>query len=250
MIDFYSVDSAYLDYLRQYEKKIPRTRYDTHEKFFCGVLLNIHGCNYFAPVSSFRTPLRTNFAIYDKNNKRVLSTVRLNFMFPALPSVITALKMKELYQKDHKYAVLVDKEYKYCADNEKSLRKRAEAVYKIGCNKDHSLNYTCCDFLKLEGIYRTYTLDKQQTTEIDLLQLPKSFFDVRFEKDMTEYIIFSGLTDKKLYRLDRERLHDRYRDHQFVTGQCLRMNTSINGMTSIDKVLGQEQTDEIDLPEK
>ena len=33
------------------------------------------------------------------------------------------------------------------------ISQKANAVYKIGCNKNHKLNYTCCDFKKLEEHY-------------------------------------------------------------------------------------------------
>lgn len=45
-------------------------------------------------------------------------------------------------------------------NNLNELLKRANSVYKIGCNKNHFLNYTCCDFKKLENEYIKYDRTK------------------------------------------------------------------------------------------
>ena len=156
MIDFYTIDSAYLDFLRQHEQRIPLTTYPAHEKFFCGVVLNINGVNYFAPVSHYNQPNRTTFVIKDKNDQKILSSVRLNYMFPALPSVVQRLDIKQLYKKDPKYAVLVTKELRYCSRHESDLRNMAMSVYRIGCNPNHVLHQLCCDFSKLESVYKSY----------------------------------------------------------------------------------------------
>ncbi|MBP5212098.1 MAG: type III toxin-antitoxin system ToxN/AbiQ family toxin, partial [Pyramidobacter sp.] len=129
MLDFYTIDSDYLDFLRQFDSRIPENRYKTHEKFFCGIVLNINNCDYFAPVSHYNKPQRTNFAIYDKDNSKILSTVRFNYMFPALQAVVHKLIIKDVYKTDSRYAILVAKEYDYCSKHEDHLRKRALSVY-------------------------------------------------------------------------------------------------------------------------
>ena len=159
MIDFYTVSAMYADYLRQFEPKVPQVSYQTHDKFFCGVVLRIGTIDYYAPVSHFNQPQKTNFAIWDKDGKRVLSTVRLCFMFPARPDVVQRVSVKELYQVAPKYAILVDKEYRYCAKHESQLLKRAQAVYKMGCNEKHVFHSYCCDFRKLEKVYQGFPLN-------------------------------------------------------------------------------------------
>ncbi len=157
MIDFYNIDSGYLDYLRRYDDKVPRTGYITHKKFFCGIVLTIgDDIPYYAPVSHFRHKQRTNFPIYDKDGTTILSTVRLCFMIPVIDSVLQRINIKDIYRIDSAYATLVDKEYSYCSKNEAQLLKCAKIVYRIGCNKTHKYNSCCCDFKFLEGIYQKY----------------------------------------------------------------------------------------------
>ncbi len=159
MIDFYTISVAYADYLRQFEPKIPQVSYPTREKLFCGVVLRIGAIDYYAPMSHFNQPQKTNFAIWDKDGEKVLSTVRLCFMFPALSDVVSRVSVKELYQRDPKYAILVDKEYRYCANHEQQLLKRAQAVYKMGCNENHVYHKYCCDFKKLEEVYQGFRMN-------------------------------------------------------------------------------------------
>lgn len=82
-IRFYHVDQEYITYLQQYEPKVPNIEYAGHTKFVCGIVLNIHDANYFAPISSNTKKFRISFAIKNSTGY-TLSTVRLSFMFPAI----------------------------------------------------------------------------------------------------------------------------------------------------------------------
>ena len=94
MIDCYEIDGKYLDFLRNFDSRVPRSDYTTHDKFFCGVVLVIdNNISYYAPVSHFNTPQQTNIPIYDKGSKN---------MIPVLPQVITRVDVKTLYNTDPK----------------------------------------------------------------------------------------------------------------------------------------------------
>ena len=69
-------------------------------------------------------------------------------MIPAYDDVLSELNFAQISKTDKRYADLVRAEYDYC--------KRTKSVYKIGCNKNHRLKYTCCDFPKLEREYINY----------------------------------------------------------------------------------------------
>ena len=156
MIHFYSIRADYLDFLRRTESKVPNARYESHEKFYCGVVLSLGGISYYAPVSHFNQAQRTNFPILDHDGKTILSTIRLCFMIPAMTETVSKIDVKRIYESNPKYATLVSKEYAYCVNHEAALLKKAQSVYKIGCNKSHALNSFCCDFKKLESIYTSY----------------------------------------------------------------------------------------------
>ncbi|MBR3295315.1 MAG: type III toxin-antitoxin system ToxN/AbiQ family toxin [Clostridia bacterium] len=46
MIKFYSVDENYIDTLKTVDKQVPNIKYDSNNKFFCGIVLKkkvLHG---------------------------------------------------------------------------------------------------------------------------------------------------------------------------------------------------------------
>lgn len=156
MFGFYLVDNNYIQYLKQYDRQIPDVLYINNNKFVCGTVLNINGHDYYAPVSHFSKKQRTSFAIIQKGE--IISSVRLCFMFP-LPKgmdVLQKLDFNLIAQTDLNYANLLRYEYSYCLRNMNQLMNQANKVYKIGTNKKHVFNYTCCDFLKLESICDNY----------------------------------------------------------------------------------------------
>ena len=155
MLSFYDVDQNYVAFLRKTDKKVPNIQYNSNNKFVCGIVLSINGINYYAPVSHFNKKQQTNFLIYNKDNLPIAS-VRFSFMFPAKPKVLTKKNFNQIAKINKPYADLLSTEWSYCSAHINVLKAKAMSVYKIGCNKQHILNYTCCDFLKLEKIYANY----------------------------------------------------------------------------------------------
>jgi len=144
-LKFYDVDSDYINYLKTFDRQIPNMNYHTFNKFVCGVVLNINGFNYFAPVSHFIEQQRTNFLILDKG--RPISSIRFCFMFPVPPENLT---LKDFSNEPQTYLDLVNAEIRYCKDNSDIIFKKAMQIYKIGINRNHPAAYLCCDFKLLE----------------------------------------------------------------------------------------------------
>lgn len=148
MLSFYYIDKDYADYLRQYDTKVPALNYETHDKFFCGVVLSVNENKYYVPISHDTSKQQTSILIADK--KRIISSLKFSFMIPVPDSVITRIDFNKIAEKDKKYADLLMAEYEFCAANKERLIKKAEAVYRIGCNQNHKLHSVCCNFLLLE----------------------------------------------------------------------------------------------------
>ena len=53
-LNFYTVDPDYIEALQAVDPRVPNIKYETHDKFACGVLFEIAGHEYFAPISSFK----------------------------------------------------------------------------------------------------------------------------------------------------------------------------------------------------
>ena len=156
MISFYDVDKDYIQFLKKYDRQVPNVEYDSNNKFVCGVVLEIYGIKYYAPISHMTNKQQTNIQITDRG--KPISTIRFSFMFPAYDEVLIRKDFSEIAKTDQKYADLLAAEYKFCKDNITDIHKKALSVYNIGCNKEHRLNYTCCDFKKLEEHYLEFKM--------------------------------------------------------------------------------------------
>ena len=87
-LNFYNVNNQYIDYLKKFESKIPNINYENHKKFCCGILFEINGMKYIAPVSSFKKAQKTNFVIKN-TNRQDISSIRFSFMFPIYDELIS-----------------------------------------------------------------------------------------------------------------------------------------------------------------
>ncbi len=157
MLKFYDIDEKYVKYLQTIDRQVPNIHYDSYNKFVCGIVLSINGINYYAPISHMTKKQQTNLIIFDKN--RPISSIRFSFMVPAFDKVLTIKNFKKIAKTDQNYANILAAEYNFCLNNETDIQSKALSVYKIGCNKNHRLNYTCCDFKKLETAYLNYKLN-------------------------------------------------------------------------------------------
>ena len=167
MINFYEVDSNYINFLKTIDKQIPNIEYSSRNKFVCGIVLNINTHKYYAPISHFNRQQATNFIICDNFGKPI-SSIRFCFMFPALPQVLTQINIQNYLQgqnvQNRKYGYLMHIEHQYCQRNIMKIQNRCIQTYKIGINPNHKLNYTCCDFSLLEANYLNYNPNIQYST--------------------------------------------------------------------------------------
>lgn len=150
MIQFYNVNENYMNYLRSIEPKIPNIDYGKRKKFICGIVLNIYGHEYYAPISHIKTNYVTSILITDEKN-RPISSIRFSFMFPARPEAIIPMNFSRISIEDSRYADLLKKEYLFCENNEKYINKKALHIYKSVLSGNNKLCDICCNFSMLEG---------------------------------------------------------------------------------------------------
>ncbi len=154
MLKFYDIDEDYVRYLQSIDSQVPNIHYGTNNKFVCGIVLKVNDIKFFAPISHTTKKYQTSLLIYNRTTP--ISSIRFSFMIPAYNEVLTELNFENISKRDKNYADLIRAEYDYCSNNKDVIYKKAHSVYKIGCNKNHRLNYTCCDFKKLEAEYMNY----------------------------------------------------------------------------------------------
>ena len=156
-LNFYTVDSAYVEYLKNAEIQkrgfthVPNMVYGNNrkQKFLCGIVLQINGVNYYVPVSSFKQKRADNFLILADSGD-VVSSLRFNYMFPIPNGVVHERIIHS--EPDIKYRALLSQELRYCIKNQDIIRKYAERTYKrVQLGKDLGLVQNSCDFALLEA---------------------------------------------------------------------------------------------------
>lgn len=175
-LNFYSVDEEYLKFLHDdIDSKVPLQNYHIQKKFFCGVVLDIYGVKYFAPISHDTKQTKTNILI--THNGKVKSSIKFSFMIPVDDKYLTYMDfsqeteinyVKSKYlsecngnenlamEKAKKYVALLSIEHEFCNNNVQAIKDKALEVYNVGCNSKHWLNKVCCNFKNLENAMTTY----------------------------------------------------------------------------------------------
>lgn len=155
-LNFYTVDSAYVEYLKDAETKkrgftrVPNMDYGPNrkQKFLCGIVLQIDDVNYYVPVSSYKKNRHDNFLIIADSGD-VVSSLRFNYMFPIPDGVIQERIINT--EPDIKYRALLSQELRFCIKNQDTIRKLAERTYKrVRLGKNPGLVHNSCDFALLE----------------------------------------------------------------------------------------------------
>ena len=160
-----NVNEKYLDYLRVFEKRIPRTDYgsDRYKPFF-GILFEKDGLYYITQVSHAQ-PRHIKmkkqpdfFKIYDPQElSRLIAVVNLNYMFPIPKDEVSQFIKKNIdtyrtfksEEEKSKYIDLLDSEMKMI--NKMNLSDAAKNVYnKKYAFPDSKLAQRCLDYKALE----------------------------------------------------------------------------------------------------
>ena len=161
---FYEVDNDYINYLSEYEPRLFHNKkpLQIQERKFIGIVLEVNGFKYFAPLSSFKNKHRNINKQIDCIKIAELAVINLNNMFPIPEGLYTYIDFSEI--NDIKYRNLLFKEYNIIKDLQDKISKNAKAIYAHKLiNKDITpLAKRCNDFLKLEDLSLEYILACQK----------------------------------------------------------------------------------------
>lgn len=163
MISFYEIDDDYIDFLRQFDRKILSTK-DGHRKYsrkYIGIMMHNRDYKYFIPLSSYK-PIYDN--MYEsKSLKKIgdMAVLRINNMIPVINGVIHRVDFNSIADLNYKY--LLQSEYRIIKNREKEIRTDSRIVYYYRLNdknKDKGLYNLCCDYKLLEEKSKEYLADK------------------------------------------------------------------------------------------
>lgn len=159
-LKFFTVDEDYIQYLKRYDTNVPDNYSST--KPFIGILFNINGLDYIAPLTSakpkhakIKNSSPTSFKVFDGTAEGdLLALVQLNNMIPVTKANITKLDVKNL---DLKYQFLLLKEINYIRAHRDKLLKKASKLYELVVDKKNPVFIKIsCDFKALEEASSSY----------------------------------------------------------------------------------------------
>lgn len=158
------VKPEYCDYLRQFDKKVPFNK-DTKElRPFIGVLFEVNGCEFFAPLSSPKKKhieMKNSIDFY-KIERGELGAINFNNMIPVNKDNYILINLNINFSTDSineiKYKKMILKQLIYMNNNYDIIKNKAQKLYEA--YKTNRINQTiksrCCDFLLLEQKCKNY----------------------------------------------------------------------------------------------
>ncbi len=159
-LKFFTVDEDYIQYLKGFDTNVPDNYSST--KPFIGILFNINGLDYIAPLTSakpkhakIKNSSPTAFKVFDgTTDGDLLALVQLNNMIPVTKANITKLDVKS---QDLKYQSLLLKEINFIRTHRDKLLKKASKLYELVVNKKvPNLVKISCKFKALEEASSNY----------------------------------------------------------------------------------------------
>ncbi len=157
-INLYEVDEKYINYLlpiapHLFQNKKPSQQ---NTRKYIGVILIVNGCEYFAPLSSYKDKHRRMKESLDFLKIKNYAVINLNNMFPVPKDVYKYVDITK--ERNLKYRALLINEYRYIKSIKDKIRKNAVTLYNHKAEKGNAtaLARQCNDFTELEKVCKEY----------------------------------------------------------------------------------------------
>lgn len=153
------VDPRYISFLNALDSRVSLEHPGRKARKFVGVVLDVGGVNYYAPMSSPKPKhSRISSAALDvyKIDDGKLGVININNMIPVLSCAIVPVNISSI--SDEKYRLLLENQARNIKIESEKILKKANKLYKaVGRdNVSSSLKNRCCDFKLLEQHYQNY----------------------------------------------------------------------------------------------
>ena len=155
-IRIYKVKSEYIKYLSMYQKHIFTQDAEKDNRKYIGVVFEIKGMKYFAPLSSYKEKHKKMKESEDIIKIKDYAVINLNNMIPVPDSQIVDIDINK--EKEPSYRYLLQAESREISRQKNRIRKNAEIVYS---HKKHNDNSTALakrtnNFELLEKLCKEY----------------------------------------------------------------------------------------------
>jgi protein AbiQ len=157
-LKIYEVKNEYIDYLLPYAPHLFKNKKkgQNNERKYIGVVLEINGMKYFAPLSSFKEKHKKMKDGLDFLKVKNYAVININNMFPVPDSEYIYIDIDK--EKDIRYKSLLRAEYRFIKSIQEKIRKNAVLVYnhKLKNGSTTPLSKRCNDFVILEAACKKY----------------------------------------------------------------------------------------------
>lgn len=179
-MEWINVNEKYLDYLRETERRIPKTDYGTDKyKPFFGVLFEVGDLYYITQVSHPQDrhkrlkQQKDFFKLFDPNIRgRLIAVVNLNYMFPIPKEQTSPFIKKNIHtyrtfkteKEKSQYIDLLDTELAII--NSMDLGTKAQELYRLKYDSpDDDVSKRCIDFKAMEQLAVKYCKKQNKDEE-------------------------------------------------------------------------------------
>ena len=155
-IRIYEIQDAYINYLGNYQKHLYNHSKERNRKYI-GIVLDINGIKYFAPLSSFKEKHKKMRESVDFIKLKNYAVINLNNMIPVPDDQIIYIDINK--EKDPSYKFLLQSESREINRQKNRIRKNAYIVYrhKVLNGNSTALAKRTNDFELLEKLYKEYS---------------------------------------------------------------------------------------------
>ena len=152
-LSFYLVDSAYCDFLRKTDPRVPYTMEHKSTRPFVGIVFTINNVNYFAPLSSPKPKhlQMKNQLDFLKINHGTWGAINFNNMIPVPSACLTKVELRVTSTdsaQDIAYKNLLSNQLSWCNSHKEAILTQAHKLYRfITLGKPWgNLADRCCNF--------------------------------------------------------------------------------------------------------
>jgi protein AbiQ len=157
-LDIFEVENKYVDYLSSYAPHmfLNKKPGQHNERKYIGILLEVNGLKYFAPLSSFKPKHRKIQESVDFVKFGDMAVLNINNMFPVPEGSYKRYVIANV--KDKQYKKLLMNEYRILRVRQEKIRSNAVTVYnhRIKNGDSTKLGKRCNDFKLLEEKSKEY----------------------------------------------------------------------------------------------
>lgn len=166
-IKLVKIDKEYCRYLNNFDKRVSYNWKSKENRPYIGVLFEVNGCKYFAPLTSPKPKhlkMREMFDFIPLDHGK-LGAVNFNNMIPVTMENVSILKLTKDEFKDEKYLILLIKQLRWLERNKDKLYNYSKRLYEMFLldKLDVNVKNRCCNFTLLEEKCREYNKSKVNT---------------------------------------------------------------------------------------